>query len=187
MEATNKKDRSINKMSTKLMLVDEYFNNGLSATKAVRAVIDKECTAHEANNIMAGVMKTMDDEVKDRQVTAQAIAGITNKELLIELVGMMRADVRDYVGLTEESVKELSPDKAKRIQRLSIKTSEVTVNGVTTKNTITDIQTVDRLAAAKEIGKHIGFYQKDNAQKQKVINVEKLNVENINALINALE
>lgn len=173
-------------MTTKLKLVDEYFHNGFSKVNAVRSVLGKDIDTMQASNAMDNVLATMADEVKERQLTAQQAAGITNKDLLLELVTMMRADVRDYVGLDEDGIKALPASKARCIQKITIKSTEQTIDGVTIKNTTTDIQLVDRLGTVKEIGKHIGFYEKDNQQRRKVINVDKLNIENINAILNAM-
>ena len=107
-------------------------------------------------------------------------------DILTTLKKFVYADATDYIGLTSKEIKELPADIRQCIQSISCnKKTYKDRSGRAVTDEVIRVTMVDKLQAVEKINKHIGFYSVDNQQKKQSVNIDKLNVNVLNALLDA--
>lgn len=168
-------------------ILDEYFINGFNGVKAVQRS-RPELNTHAANMVFQGISKAPASQeyiLKKRHELRQAV-NIEQEMILRELIQFAYSDATEYIGLTIEQVREL-PNEIKRcIQSIKHrKKSYKDRQGQEVTEEVLEVRIVDKIKAIEMINKHIGFYSEDNKQKQIKVDISQLNVDTLNAIVNA--
>lgn len=186
----------VNKVETKgpkelyINIIDEYYNNGFNKVKAVRAFKGQDYNNSSALSLFHRAYEhpTAISYVKKKQSDLKKKSAIRNENILRELINWAYVDITDFITLSAEDIKELPPDVRRCIQSFKYnKRSYVNRAGHHVTDEQIVVKLIDKTKAIEMINKHIGFYQVDNEQKQAKVNIEKLSVDTLNALLVASE
>lgn len=168
--------------------IDEWFNNGYNAVKAIQTV-NPGISYSYANTLSRSILKAKNIQpyIEQKRSELKEATGIQTEQVLKELITYAYSDATDYVGLTKEELRELPPEVRRCIQGTSTKRRTFKDNkGNTTIDEVITIKLIDKVKAIEMINKHIGFYEEDNKQK-KSINIESLNTDQLNVLLQIAE
>ena len=170
-------------------VINEYFSNGFNATQAVLK-IRPELEYHAAGKIGHLIInsdknKTYIAKKKDeigRAATVQAY------QLANELKLIAFNDITDYLNLTLEEIKQLSPEQRRALKKITLKEKQYRYkDGSQATEKTLQIEAHDKLKAAQELGKIIGIYEIDNRQKQTNIQLNKLDIGTLNNILAAID
>lgn len=168
-------------------VIDEYINNGGNKSKAFKRynpLTNVSGAITQFNVIMASDegIAYYNQRIKEIQDAAK----IKPVDVLNTFKTWLYADITDYIGLTKDELKELPPEVRQCIQSADIEEKEYTQrDGTHIKQTNIKLKLTDKHKAAEAISKHIGFYLEDNKQKANKIDIGSLNVNVLNALLDA--
>lgn len=169
-----------------MAIIDEYFNNGYNKSKAVMSVNKDMTRQSTAVHVFTAMSKKPEVKayIEQKQVSLRAKTNLSQEQVSRELMNWAYSDATEFISLTEEEIKALPSDIRRCIQ--SFKTIERTEtnregNPVTTKQI--EVKLVNKADALKELSKHIGYYEMDNKQRQKVIDLSKATPEQLNVLL----
>jgi hypothetical protein len=165
-------------------IVDEYFNNGYRQDLAVMAY-RPHLKPSTASSFFSAIMKRDDvrEYVLDKRAHLRAKANIEPEQVISELITWVYSDPTQFIGLTADEVKALPPETKRCIQTINHKKNKIVgKDGEERVNEIWDIKLVDKNKAIEILNKMLGFYALDNRQKQSVVNVESLNVNELKVL-----
>lgn len=100
--------------------------------------------------------------------------GITQEMVLNEFAKIGFANIQDYFkeDLSPENLKELEEDKGRAIssiKRTTFKTDTYSTDTI-------EFKLHDKIKALENLGKHLGFFEKDNKQKDEAIKAPIINV-----------
>jgi len=168
--------------------IDEYYVNGFNGGRAVLDTKGSDTMAaarvkwsyiigHEGNKAYIDAKRA---ELKRR-------TDVSNELILRELISWAYVDATQFIDLTPEQVKQLPPEVRRSIQSFEAKTNTYTDrNGDTHTEKVMRVKLIDKQKALEHIGRHVGFYEADNAQKAARININNLPAATINVLLNHL-
>lgn len=168
-------------------LVDEYLNNGNNKAQAMlkfKPSLTYSSTINAFNKII--VRPEVKQYLKERQRELKERANIKSLDILNKLKTQINIDASTFIGLKPDQIKELPIEVKQCIQDIDYKERKYTnKQGKRTVETHVKIKLVDKQKALDMINKHIGFYSEDNKQRANKINIDKLNVNVLNALLQA--
>lgn len=173
-----------------VQIIDEYFMNGYNGTKAVMSVKGLENPKHAAvywSNLKH--KKDIQPVLDEKMARMRASAEVRQEQILHELRTFAFSDAGDYMCMTAEEIKALPPDVRRCIQ--SYKHKKRTYYDRDVKSNVTEesieVRFVDKIAAIKEINKHIGFYTEDNRQRHGSMSkvIDAMSAETLNELLKA--
>lgn len=168
------------------LILEEYFINGYNKSKAVLTICpevkNSSAACHVFNTIAnssAGAKYKEGLQARLRRNTH-----ISKEQVLNEFINTAYTDATDFIGLSEEELKKLTPSTRRQIQSYKVtertevdrKGNEVTIKTI-------DLKLVNKLDALKETAKIIGAYEIDNKQKNKTIDLSKATPEQLNVLL----
>lgn len=157
--------------------VEAYISNGGNATEAAKAVGYKAKTAG-----MQGYRLTLDPEIAAaiaaRREALQTRAGLTTERIIDELRRLALSDIRAYYNAdgSLKPVHELGDDAAAALS--SVEVDEIGTDGVVIGQT-KKLKIWDKLGAIEKAMKHLGMFEKDNAQIQPITILATLHDENL--------
>ena len=171
-----------------ISILNEYYSNGFQRVKAIQTVFGKDYSVVNAHRYFDRILNNPRNitYIRDKRDKLKKSTDIHNENILRELINFAYSDITDYLGLSDQELKELPSDVKRCISRIESKERTFTNragNEVTERTN--KIWLVDKLKSIEMINKHIGFFAVDNKQKQVKINIESLNVETLNALLMA--
>lgn len=168
LKTNNKKSVSSGKSETKdtgkltdkqLIFCFEYVKDLNGTLAAIRAGYSKKTAQEQASRLLSYVMVSQKiNELKNKRAEKLEI---TAEMVLTELAAIGFADISQFFdeGYSIKSIAELK-DKSKVIS--SIQVEEFVGEFGKTRNV--KFKMHDKIAALEKIAKHIGFFEKDNAQ-----------------------
>lgn len=145
------------------LVVDEWFVNGFNGTKAYQKFYpeaDEETAEANFRKILGNTRVSEYKQKKQEEV--KEIIGTSHLELLSYLQTWAYSDITDTINLTPSQVKEL-PIEIRRLITEYEHTKYTDDNGNTTEKM--KLKFVSKKDAIEMINKHVGFYEKDNKQK----------------------
>lgn len=170
----------------KVMILREWFANGFNAKEAIKTVTGEQMSDKQATSELQLIRLNHANVVAELQRNQRERTGATQEQLVNKLIDFMQSDATDFIGLSQDEIKALPGRKRSAIQRMTVRQRTTKVAGQDVIEMNTDIIFVDKLNALKELAKHIGFYG-GNDGKRTTINIDKLSIENLQALIQASE
>ena len=150
---------------------EEYIVDLNGTQAAIRAGYSKKTAFTIANeNLNKPYIQSVISELK-KKISEKT--GITAERVLRELEKIGFSNIQDYLssGGTFKDFSTVDPNNAGAIS--SIKFSTTTFEGGERKEV--QVKMWDKVSALEKIGKHIGLFEKDNEQKNKVIMPATLN------------
>ena len=172
-----------------IRLIDNYLSNGGNKVKAYLEVypdVAYHTAAGAYNKVQA--LPQVKEYLKTRQTELKEAANIKSIEILNTLKTWLYSDPSQFIGLTPDDIKALPPDVRQCIQSIDHKKKTYTDRrGEKITEEHIKVQLVDKTKALEMINKHIGFYSEDNKQRSTNINIDKLNINVLNALLKAHE
>lgn len=144
---------------------EEYVKDLCGGKAAIRAGYSAKSADTAASKLLA--IKEIQVYVNFLQAEIAARNNITVDRWLKELADIGFSNVQDLLdnNMKIVNLKKLNPDKAKMIAGIQI-TESFTGTGKAKKRTVkTDVKLADKQNALMLIGKHLGFFEKDNKQK----------------------
>lgn len=151
----------------------------------------KQYKAHKQTNSMQADTDTgtatNELQTQRNKPTGAQVASVEDNELIKELRSYLHADITDFVGVDIDKIKSLPKDKRKALQRMKYRkrTYTDTDTGQEVHEQVVEVGLVNKLDAAKELARHIGFYERDNKQKLK-IDINRLDVGTVQMLFKAI-
>ena len=169
--------------------VNEMLNNGFNKVQAMRKIntgIAYFTAAKHANDILK--RSHVKAYLKQRQTEIRELTNVHAVEVLHKLKTWVNSDPTDFIGLTVDDLKELPAEIRQCINSIDHKKKTyVNRRGEEVVEEHIKVTLVDKSKTMDMINKHIGFYSADNKQKITNINIDKLNVNVLNALLDAVE
>lgn len=173
---TDKQERFVKEYLIDLNATQAYFRAGYSVSSAEIASVNAHKLLRNAK---------VEEAIKNAQQEISKRTDITIDRVLNEYAKIAFSDVRNILtpdgGLKDAF--EWDDETAGAVA--SIKSFEVTSPEGEKLGTNREIKMYDKLRALDSIGKHLGFFETDNKQKQAQIDVNVLSDDTINALLKA--
>lgn len=170
-------------------VIDEYFLNGFNATRAVLAV-KPEYKYHSAASKAGEILKDPRNKgyIQQIQQRHNAFVNLEAYQLLGELKNIAMADVTVFLGKTEEEVQDMPADIRRTLKKITVKEkSYKNAEGRPTTERTYVYELNDKLTAIEKIGRHIGFYEADNRQRQVNINLNDFDNVTLNNILQVVE
>ena len=145
------------------LVVDEWFINGFNGTKAYQKYYPKakDETADSKYRELVGKGR-IESYLKSKQETAKSRLRTTHEALLQELENWAYSDITETMMLDPKAVKELPIEVRRLITKFKRTTRSL---GENMTEDVVELWFVSKEKAMEMIGKHVGFYEKDNSQK----------------------
>ncbi len=154
---------------------EEYIVDLNGTQAAIRAGYSKRSAQVQAvENLSKPIIQSVISELKKK---LSEKTGITAERVLREYEKIGFSNIQDYITSDNQIIDISSIDRDKAAVVESIKTTETTetYGKVTNTKRQVHIRLISKLNALDSIGKHIGLFEKDNEQKNKVIMPATLN------------
>ena len=156
-----------------LAILDNYFINGYNGTKAVQSVFpemgDSSASAMASKLLK---MRANKEYIRLKQIEIQEAAQITPQEIAKELKTLAFSNLVDFIGLTEQQLKELPESSQRALAKYTLKEKITTLPDGTEIRDITRVyQLKNTLDALEKLARHTGFYEIDNRQKANQVNI----------------
>ena len=151
------------------LVVDEWFVNGFNGTKAYQKFYPKASyeTADSAYRDIVEIPR-IKDYIKSKQESTAERLKTSHEALLKELENWAYSDITETITLTPEQVKELPVEYRRLITKYKHTTKQIgSADGLMVENVI-ELWFVSKEKAMEMIHKHVGFYETDNSQQNKV-------------------
>jgi len=154
----------------------EYIIDLNATQAAIRAGYSKN-TAQEigSENLSKPIIQARVSELKESRLERTTL---TQDEVLEELKNFAYSDITETMELEFSQLKELPPEIRRMIA--SYKKSSTNFDGG--EKIVYEIKFIDKMKAFEMLNRHIGFYEKDNKQKEQIIISESERDERIKAL-----
>lgn len=157
------------KLTDKQQRFVEQYLIDLNATQAaIRAGYSENSAMEQGYQLLQN--PSVQEYLQKRQEQLQKKTGITQERVLQELAAIAFSDVRKFYNEdgSLKSITELDDETAAAMAGMDIEEifMEKTHIGNTKK-----IKRWDKAKALELLGKHLGIFEKDNAQKSTIINV----------------
>lgn len=167
-------------------IIDEYYSNGFNGAKAVRTITgNRNNNAQSFNNIIKDPANL--PYINSLKAELQRKTDIKNLQIVKELLNFAYLDATEFIQLKPEEIKNLPTDVKRCIQAFKHKKHTYTDrNDVQHTEEIIELKFIDKLKAIEMINKHIGFYEIDNKQKANNITLNKLDINTLNNIYQAL-
>ena len=166
------------------LVIDEWFVNGWNGTKAYLKYYPNSSDETAATEFYKILRKPKVAEYAEekKKLLAEDL-NLTSEKILQEIKNWAYSDITETLTLDLDDIQQLPPE----IRRLitSYKKSEIKL-GESTKTTV-ELKFVSKEKAMEMIQKHIGFYEKDNEQKQTKLDLSSLPTEEIKNRLKAIE
>ncbi|MCP4066562.1 MAG: hypothetical protein GY740_25385 [Gammaproteobacteria bacterium] len=160
------------------LVIDEWFVNGWNGTKAYQKFYPKakDDTAAVKFNELVRIGK-IDAYITEKKVKALETLKTSHEALLKELENWAYSDITETIMLSPEQVKELPNDIRRLITKFKTTTKRYKdSDDEWITETLVELHFVSKEKAMEMIHKHVGFYERDNTQKQP-INTQILSVD----------
>ncbi len=169
------------------MFCQEYVADAdLNATRAAIKAGYSESTAQQigSENLLKPVIKARISELQESRLKR---IGLTQDEVLVELKNFAFSDITETITLTVEQIKELPPEVRRLITQYKKVTRKILGGEGKDSETLVEetieLKFIDKMKAFEMLNRHIGFYEKDNSQKDKIV----ISIEDRNDRMKALE
>ena len=149
-------------------VIDQWFVNGFNGAKAYRSLYPKAKRADDSFSKIQSIPEVQ-EYVKQKQEEAKKALRTTHEVLLEELENWAYSDITETLMLAPDQVKELPAEVRRLITKY--KTTTRTYGDDPVTETTIELWFVSKEKAMEMIHKHTGFYEKDNKQKETVVNV----------------
>jgi len=187
-DVTEKKHNTTTPVDIQLGIADEYYRNGFVGYKSVLKY-KPDLTPSAAATYFKMISHNPDikEYMQEKVDVMRAEAQINAVQVLRELITFSFSDITDYMGLTEDELRQLPADLRRCISSFKSKTSRYLPRGAKpgeeVQETIVEIKLIDKVKALEMINKHIGFYSEDNKQKGVKIDLSKATNVQLNMLL----
>lgn len=154
---------------------DKYFETLNATQSAIFAGYSEATARQQAYNIL------QDDEVQEylqklRDEYAEK-SGITKERLIEEYKKIAFSNISELYSSDDALLAIKQVDESTIGAVSSIKTRELVGNDGIPVGSIVEVKLHDKLRALDSLGKHLGFFEKDNDQKKTSINIDMLTPE----------
>lgn len=140
----------------------EYLKCLNAAKACVKAGYSKRTAKEQGARLLTNV--NVKNYISERQQKNEAKTEITRERWLAELESIGFANINDFVNGSNSILELKHIDRNKTAAVSGVKTTVHESNGKVTTNT--QIKFHDKEAALEKIGRHLGYFEKDNKQKQ---------------------
>ncbi len=159
---------------------EEYIVDLNAKQAAIRADYSPKTAEQQASRLLSNVK--IQNYIKQLKRQRANELKITQLDVLKELYNWAFSDITKTIGLSSDEIKSL-PDDVKRLITKYKKTSRIMGDAMIEE--VVELQFVSKEKAMEMIARHIGFYEKDNEQKQSQINLNQLDEKTLMQLWNA--
>lgn len=143
--------------------------NGTQA--AIRAGYSKKTAGQQAEQLLK--ILEIKKKVKELQKEIQDRTEITADMVVKELAKVGFANIQDYIGSGNsiEDISTLKENKAAAVESIKIVESEWGTGDRAGRKTSTTFKLHDKISALEKLGRHLGIFEKDNAQRERSVQV----------------
>lgn len=171
------------------LVVDEYMINGFNGRKAVlkfRPNISPGTATVVFNNLIKSDKGKVYFSQKRNEIRASI--NIEQEQILQQLLFWLRSDATDYLALSPEELKAL-PDEAKQCIESVVhkKKSYTDRSGNLVVDEHLQVKLISKIKAMEILNKMLGYYELDNMQKQKTIDISKASPKQLNAVLELMQ
>lgn len=149
----------------------EYIIDLNGTQAAIRAGYSEKTAASQSERMLRKV--EIQNFLKGLQNKLSDVLEIKAEDIGRELKKLADCNIQDYLdeGNTIKDISQIPREHAASVQ--SIKTIETIVGSGKTaqRRVVTEIKLHDKVRCNELLGKHVGFFEKDNSQKSPVIRV----------------
>jgi phage terminase small subunit len=146
------------------MFCREYLKDLNGTQAAIRAGYSAKTARQISDNLLSKVdIQTFIDTLKEKRADKLEISA---EKVLAELAKIGFSDLKDFLNndYSLKNLDQIDTSKSGAIQSIQ---KEI-IQGETYTNTTVKFKLHDKLSALEKIAKHIGFFEKDNEQQNKV-------------------
>lgn len=150
------------------MFCQEYIARAdLNATQAAINAGYSKNTAQiiGSENLSKPLIKARIAELQESRLKR---IGLTQDEVLLELKNFAYSDITETINLTTDQIKEL-PEEVRRLITSYKKVSRRYGKDDEFEEESVELRFIDKMKAFEMLNRHIGFYEKDNEQGNKII------------------
>lgn len=147
------------------MFCREYLKDLNGTQAAIRAGYSAKTARQISDNLLSKVdIQTFIDSLKEKRADKLEISA---EKVLAELAKIGFSDLKDFLNndYSLKNLDQIDTSKSGAIQSIQ---KEI-IQGETYTNTTVKFKLHDKLSALEKIAKHIGFFEKDNEQQNKVV------------------
>lgn len=169
------------------LVVDEWFVNGWNGTKAYQKYYPNssdETGATEFYKILR--IPKIAEYVEEKKRLISEDLNITSEKVLQEIKNWAYSDITETLTMDSGDIQQLPAEVRRLITSYKKTETRFGKDNENIKTTV-ELKFVSKEKAMEMIQKHIGFYEKDNFQKQPKIDVTKLSIEALKEIENASE
>jgi len=149
-----------------IRFADKYFETLNASESAIYAGFTKDAARQSGYQLLQ--REDIQDYLAKLKAESSEKHGISKEKWLSELSVLGFSNIQDYIGI-ENSINDISqidPVKAKAVSSVKKSITEFEGGG----KTVVEFKLYDKLSALDKIGKHFGYFEKDNSQSAPVIN-----------------
>lgn len=141
----------------------------LNATQAaIRAGYSKRTATPSASRLLTSV--NVQERIRELQAARSLETKVTAERVLLELARMGFSNMKNFINPFDDEVKNIHDLDDNHSACISeINDTVTSIDGVTTRKR--KIKLYDKTSALEKIARHIGFFEKDNDQTSRVIQV----------------
>ena len=151
-------------MTDKQQRFCEEYAIDLNATQAAIRAGYSEDTARSIGSENLS-KPDIQEYILDLKQKASDVLEITHQDVLKRLKNWAESDITETIGLTADQLKELPLEIRQLITEYKHTRKSYVVDGSTINEDFIQLKFVSKEKAIEMIGRHIGFYEKDNSQQ----------------------
>lgn len=146
---------------------DQYLIDLNATQAAIRAGYSKKTAGAIGSEYLT--KPNIQKYISEKQAALSKSTEITQIKVLEELAKVGFSNIQDYFDGSLNALNLAEIDKSKAQVVSSIKKIVTTFDGGSTESV--EFKLYDKIKALELIGRHLGFFEKDNGQSRNVINV----------------
>ena len=170
------------------LIIDEYFNNGFNGSKAVTKY-KPELTNGAARVLFTALSKDNDNKVyiQAKRNEIRASVNIEQETVIQNLITWIQADATDYLELSPAELKKLPNEARQSIASITHrKKSYKDRQGQTVVEEVLQIKLIDKIKTLDMLNRMMGYYEIDNRQKSKTLDLSKATPEQLNTVLSLM-
>ena len=142
---------------------EEYVIDLNATQSAIRAGYSEKTANEQGSQNLAKL--SIQEYISELKQKASDILEITHQDVLKRLKNWAESDITETIGLTADQLKELPLEIRQLITEYKHTRKSYVVDGSTVNEDFIQLKFVSKEKAIEMIGRHIGFYEKDNSQQ----------------------
>ena len=168
------------------LIIDEWFANNFNGSKALLKY-RPNVGAGSSRTIFAVIKKNQKAYIQHKRNELRSSVSIQQENVIKNLIDWIQADATDYLALTPEELKALPVEARQSIASINHKkkTYKDRQGEEVTEETLA-IKLIDKIKTLEILNKMLGYYELDNRQKSKTLDISKASPDQLNAVLSLM-